>query len=190
MKQEYENRIYNDFPEFFEAVKSEKEGDCHTPQYLFGIEVGDGWFDLIYKLFSDLKKATIKNVVAYIGILPKDHYPQIFQIKEKLGGLCFYIDNATDEQYKLISKAQSDSYHICEICGKKGKLRRVDDWLLTECKQCLIKYLNRKNLSYWHYLYHINKYKAKNLKWKLKMQATYRLKRYSGLWLGYLKKLL
>lgn len=51
--------------------------------------------------------------------------------------LRLYVCGATDEIYKLINKAEIESGHICEDCGKKGKLINYNGWLRTQCKKCL-----------------------------------------------------
>lgn len=161
MKTELENKIYTDFPEFFNSVKSEPIESCHTPQYLFGIECDSGWYQLLYDLFTELNNNVkqLQSETSYTVV-----YPQMMQIKEKFGGLRFYVDSATDEQYKIISKYEHLSYHICEICGKKGKLRNVFGWYITLCKSHLIQYLigHYRDYTYYDYITYTCKRKIKN----------------------------
>jgi hypothetical protein len=103
MKQELEDKFYFRFPEFFE--------------HQIAFECGDGWYDLLYDLFSKLE-----DIAPII----------VIQIKEKFGGLRFYTGPATDEHYKLITEAENQSYHICEVCGKEGKVR-TGGWVVTLC---------------------------------------------------------
>jgi hypothetical protein len=92
------------------------------------IECGDGWVPLIRKLCEDISRIQ-GNTKISVG-----------QVKEKFGGLRFYLDatlnvedeNAMDQIHKLISKAESDSYHICERCGEAGK-ERNEGWIVTLC---------------------------------------------------------
>ena len=83
-----------------------------------GFEVLNGWHNLIKQLFEDLEKS--------------DWQGQVIQIKEKFGGLRFYVDGATDEQYKLINAAEDKSYEICEVCGEVGIVRK-GGWVRTLC---------------------------------------------------------
>ena len=46
--------------------------------------------------------------------------PVAIQVKEKFGGLRFYVDRATDEHYNYIHFAESMSYRTCEECGAPG----------------------------------------------------------------------
>jgi len=183
-----QQKLYITFPEFFESVKSEEKDSPHTPQYLFGIECEDGWYDLLYKLFFDLEQTMISQELKQLDPV---EYPQIIQIKEKFGGLRFYVDSAIDEQYKLINKVEKQSYHICEKCGKKGKLRNIYDWYWTLCKSCLIKKLKRDiyiHHSYIHYLYWNYKRLPKIIRWKIRNNVLYHLTKYYQKCLNYLKK--
>lgn len=90
----------------------------------FGFEIQDGWLPLVYKLCEDLQATGFPSEGSGVG-----------QIKEKFGGLRFYVDIATKEQYSLIDKAEEDSYHICEYCGEPGTLTK-GGWLKTLCEKC------------------------------------------------------
>jgi hypothetical protein len=60
--------------------------------------------------------------------------PVVVQVKEKYGGLRFYVNAATEEQWAYIAFAEAMSYHTCEICGDKGKASR-GGWIQTRCKE-------------------------------------------------------
>jgi hypothetical protein len=97
-------------------------------QNMNGLECGDGWYDLIDKLCSDLL-ALNPTVVAD-------------QVKEKFGGLRFYahfmadeVDRKNDEVWDLITKAEEDSYKICEVCGAEGQLSTTGTWMKTLCPE-------------------------------------------------------
>jgi len=103
------------------------------PYVLFGIECGDGWYKLLDNLSSKIKKELEKDKK-----LKKNFY--VTQIKEKFGGLRFYISYGNDKIFKLIRKAEDDSFDICESCGEKGKLINYRGWYITLCKKCKKKY--------------------------------------------------
>jgi RNA polymerase-binding transcription factor DksA len=65
--------------------------------------------------------------------IPEHFY--VVQAKEKFGGLRFYITSAPQEVHDLIHKAEEESYHICEECGKKGTLRKDLGWWLVLCEK-------------------------------------------------------
>lgn len=56
------------------------------------------------------------------------------QVKEKLGGLRFYLSMGSDEMYDLCHEAENKSYEICETCGEPGVLRD-SGWIITACDE-------------------------------------------------------
>ena len=63
----------------------------------------------------------------------EERIPVAVQVKEKFGGLRFYIDRGTDKHYDYITFAESMSYRTCEMCGAPGK-RYTDGWHMTLCE--------------------------------------------------------
>ena len=55
----------------------------------FGFECGDGWFQLIYDL-----SASIEDIALQLKNdgFPEERLPAVFQVKEKFGGLRFYVN--------------------------------------------------------------------------------------------------
>ena len=92
----------------------------------FGFECGDGWFDLVKELCEKLKALNLKNF-------------RVTQVKEKFGGLRFYIGSVepekADQVFRLIDKAEKESYRTCETCGKPGKPNK-EGWITTLCNNC------------------------------------------------------
>jgi hypothetical protein len=82
--------------------------------------VGNGWYGIIKELIE-------KSIAAGWD-------KQICQVKEKFGGLRFYINSAPDEVHKLIREAENKSLEICEVCGNPGK-QRNDGWIKTLCEE-------------------------------------------------------
>lgn len=72
-------------------------------------------------------------------------YPQVIasQVKEKYGGLRFYVGAASSVQHGVISFAESLSYHICEMCGSTKNIGHTTGWITTLCEDC------GKNNPYW-----------------------------------------
>lgn len=82
-------------------------------------QVGPGWSSLIRRLW----------------IYFQDRQITVNQIKEKFGGLRFYVANATDLDYETIDQAEKDSLHLCEVCGAIGKPRVIGGWISTLCDE-------------------------------------------------------
>ena len=77
-------------------------------------ECDDGWLQMIADLIAELLVAGWNK--------------QICQIKEKLGGLRFYINSGSDEVHEIISKYEELSYSTCEVCGEAGEIRKDCGW--------------------------------------------------------------
>ena len=93
-------------------------------------EVGLGWFPLIKDLITDLIELGWNK--------------EVCQVKEKFGGLRFYINAATSEAHKRISQAEIESMNICEVTGKPGKLRTDIGWYRTLCDEEYFKIKNKQ----------------------------------------------
>ena len=81
--------------------------------------VGNGWLGIIKSLIEDLIQLGWDK--------------QICQVKEKFGGLRFYINSGSDEIYKKIFEAEIKSNRVCEKCGEPGK-SISGGWIVTLCK--------------------------------------------------------
>jgi len=73
-----------------------------------------GWYQLIHDLLEDL--------------ILTDWDRDIRQVKEKFGGLRFYVGSVSDEVYDIISRYEKLSYETCETCGEAGELRQDCGW--------------------------------------------------------------
>ncbi len=138
-KLEYEITGKNDISDLMTLKKAEpvdkslenKKIEPIWDLMVFGIDTGDGWFNLIDVLFTELEKIT-KG-----GILHVD------QVKEKYGELTIYLNTDNELAFKLVSNAEKISREICENCGRPGKTYD-DGWVVTLCPKCRIEYKNRK----------------------------------------------
>ena len=64
-----------------------------------------------------------------------DKVPVAKQVKEKHGGLCFYIDTVNEAVSRAILKAEQKALKTCEVCGMSGKLKEKNAWYKTLCSQ-------------------------------------------------------
>ncbi len=65
----------------------------------------------------------------------RSSHPKASQVKEKYGGLRFYMTCGTDEIFDLIEEAEALSYKTCEECGEPGEERNTG-WIRTLCDTC------------------------------------------------------
>lgn len=87
--------------------------------------VPKGWHSLVEQLVHDLFE------LGWDG--------QVLQVKEKFGGLRFYIGQASPAIYDRIEEATDESYVTCERTGKPGKVRNDLSWIRTLCEEEYLK---------------------------------------------------
>jgi hypothetical protein len=130
MNTELENKLFTDFPDLFENRYKSINESCMA----FGIECGDGWYDIIRSIcyLSKNREANIKSRLKYENKNPDDPSVKFDQIKEKFGGLRIYYSGGDDYIHGAISMAEEMSYKICEVCGNKGYPNK-NGWIRTLC---------------------------------------------------------
>ena len=87
--------------------------------------VGKGWNKLIESCYN----ICLENDV------------EIWQIKEKFGGLRFYVGSAPNIVHEIIDQVEGESYNICELCGRDGKVGGKS-WLKCLCSDCRKEHSN------------------------------------------------
>ena len=93
--------------------------------------VGSGWIPILERLAADL--------VA----LGWDRY--LDQVKEKFGGLRFYVGASTEAMQQRIAEAEAESLRTCEDCGAPGRRRTNDSgYVRTTCELCAARARRRK----------------------------------------------
>jgi hypothetical protein len=157
MRQELDEALCAKYPLIFR----DRNADMRTTAMCWGLECGDGWYNIIDVLCGLLTSEYRQAQSRYDFIKDKVDQPQwegskkiitqeqideakakldeetlkvpvAVQVKEKFGGLRFYVQAATKEHYNYISFAESMSYRTCESCGADGKTY-TDGWHTTLC---------------------------------------------------------
>ncbi len=82
MEKELELQLQKEFPEFFRGLHN---GDPRQTLMCFGLETGDGWYNIVYNACQQ-----IKNVLQKYNV-PLDSFVFV-QIKEKFGSYRLYFD--------------------------------------------------------------------------------------------------
>jgi hypothetical protein len=144
MREELDAKLCEKYPLLFKNRNAPMTQTCMC----WGFCCGDGWYDLIDTLcglltnrynqakdrYDYLVEAGVGGVLYGTKLVTQEMIdeaktkmdeqaalvPTVSQVKEKFGGLRFYIDGGTDEHYNYITFAESMSYRICEVCGSKG----------------------------------------------------------------------
>ncbi len=126
MKKDLEAILYIKFSYMFvkKDLGPEKSNMC------FGFECGDGWFSLLEDLCN--------KIDLYLKDKPnmKKEF-MVNQVKEKFGTLRFYVTIYDDQIERYIEEAEARSAETCEVCGKPGKVIKIDGWLSCLCKMCI-----------------------------------------------------
>lgn len=124
MKPELENKLFEKYPKIF----IQRTLNMRQTAMCFGCECGSGWYDLIDKLCNDIQ--------TYLDAHPDVQQVEAVQVKEKFGGLRYYVDGGDNNTDLLIDIAERESYYVCENCGTRENIGRTDGWITTICKKC------------------------------------------------------
>lgn len=158
MRKELDEALCAKYPLIF----ADRNKPMNQTAMCWGFECGDGWYNIIDTLCALLtskynqakdsyeynkdcfenkggktdwgRPVTAKEIEEKRVKMQEaaDCVPVAVQVKEKFGGLRFYINRGTDEHYNYINFAESMSYRTCEQCGSPGK-RYTDGWHQTLC---------------------------------------------------------
>ena len=144
MHSEKQETLVSRYPEIFRDYNGDPQRTCMA----WGIECGDGWFDLI-----DTICKAIQNQTEHVNRLwPNLKFGVVAaQVKEKYGTLRFYNefiyadgleehDRDRLEKYitqvnGMVSFAEFMSGRICEVYGQKGSLDG-SSFPRCRCKEC------------------------------------------------------
>jgi hypothetical protein len=130
---------------------NEKYGDIIRKFYYkdqlmpFWFECGDGWLTIIDELCGSIvhhieqKKKSLDIKKENGEAITEEQYEElnltVQQVKEKFGGLRFYIYGGDEYIRGMIAFAESMSYKTCESCGNPGKVGGKG-WITTLCVPC------------------------------------------------------
>ena len=137
MDQVLQDELFEKYSEFFSNKDLGPRNSCMA----FGIECGNGWYDIIdlicYKIQS--RNKTIKERNRLIDGNNEEVIDFKFdQIKEKFGGLRVYYSGGDDRVRGLVDMAEKMSYKMCEVCGNRGNPNN-GGWIITLCDSCRSK---------------------------------------------------
>ena len=116
-------------------IFAQKDLDKTQTAMCWGVSCGDGWYDLIDELCSNIQNHVINF---NRNKSEEDHMVcQAVQVKEKFGGLCFYTYGADQYINGMVDFAESLSYSICSECGSRSEKNKSNrGWIYTLCREC------------------------------------------------------
>ena len=133
MSPEKEKALQDKYPKIFGT------SDPSDPYTAYGIDCGDGWYDLLNALCQNIQGHIDWKAKALATDEEKEGLQLIAtQIKEKFGSLRFYYSGGDDYTAGLIHMAESISGMICETCGDRATVK-TSGWIKNICNACHIK---------------------------------------------------
>lgn len=112
-----------------------------TPFELFHVECGKGWDKLIKPLFDYIE--------SYNQNKNDEDKIQVLQVKEKFGGLRFYVNIEPQELTEMIRLAENASFETCEFCGTTTNVGHTcSGWITTCCLQCIENQAKARNRTF------------------------------------------
>ena len=134
MKEELDKKLCEKYPKIFKNRNGSMQETC----MYWGFSHDDGWYDIIDSLCASIQNHINNKRYQFREMSQEDfdeeHQVVAAQVKEKFGGLRFYVDGGDDWVYGAISMAESISYRTCEVCGAPGKTRGTG-WIRTTCDE-------------------------------------------------------
>lgn len=158
MRAELEKMLADEFPFMRRGLsaKDQKEqcGGVHDIYSAWGLEMDDGWFQLIWDMCAEITEA-YQAAGEPIDIV-------VDQAKEKWGTLRFYwrpqnqkimlhafdsmgggpsirvrpgFSDVHQKVAEIVSKYEKQSAHVCEVCGAPGSLRTDLGRVQTLCEE-------------------------------------------------------
>ena len=128
MKEELQEKLFSKYSKIFR----QKDLPANETCMCWGICCGDGWYWLIDMLCGCIQDYIDNNKHLKIP------QAEAAQVKEKFGGLRFYIDRGDETIRGFIWLAEYISYHICEKCGSTENIQpqKTRGWINTLCDKC------------------------------------------------------
>lgn len=120
VRKELGDLLCDKYPKIF----AERHMDTSSSCMGWGLDCGDGWFDIIDTLCANLQSMTDRNAA-----------PQVVakQVKEKFGNLCFLYSGGNEVTFGMVMLAQSMSVRVCEMCGGPRPRKAENGGLQVRC---------------------------------------------------------
>jgi len=134
MNYDLQNQLFVKYPSIFRQKDLSAQETCMRR----GITCGDGWYNIIDTLCSQIQHHLTYNLTKELDLETVN--VEAVQVKEKFGGLRFYYNGGDELIRGLVSMAEGLSNCTCDNCGSPGT-QNEKGWIHTLCSPC------RENLS-------------------------------------------
>jgi hypothetical protein len=132
MKQKLDETLCKKYPKIF----AQRGLPMNQTAMCWGFQCGDGWYTLIDSLC---------RLIQYHCDDSKCTQLEATTVKEKFGGLRFYVTGGDAVTEAYIRFAEFLSNDVCETCGTTAGVEQTEGWIYTMCKPCLKKFKNKQN---------------------------------------------
>jgi hypothetical protein len=106
----------------FDALQRRFPNIVHGVGYF---SIGPGWYPFIHDMLLELEALKLSE------------YPKLGQVKEKFGGLRWYTDEYSVEEYRdIVSKYEELSEEVCIACGSIDEVVMAGYWIQPLCQEC------------------------------------------------------
>jgi hypothetical protein len=155
MKEEmsdYEKARRDAYTPLVERVKEE----WREKVFVYALSCGIGWKAIVYKLVDE-----IDLIWEGFGGKKGPENWKICQVKEKMGGLRFYVETPTEgtdakarneRTWEVTRTAEGEAWKTCERCGKPGTLAGKGH-IATVCEECEKRWNDQRAQGAWPALY-------------------------------------
>lgn len=125
--------IIKKYPKIFQSYDG-------NPGMVNWLSVPDGWLRIIDALCNSIQDYIDSTYIIENGQNRIPEQVTCIQVKEKFGGLRFYVSNADDYVNGMIRMAETLCYNICDECGSSEDLGVTSGWISVKCRNCIIKH--------------------------------------------------
>lgn len=117
------------YPKIFEQYEG-------NPSMVNWLDLPKGWISVVDKLCGAVQ-SYIDNVTRYTeGKTYKTSQVTCTQMKEKFGGLRFYVNGGDNHTDGMIYMAEHLCSLTCQNCGSEKNIGQTKGWITTLCEEC------------------------------------------------------
>lgn len=124
---------YEDLVTKYPLLYADRHASMRTTCMCWGFECGLGWYNIISELSAKLEVEIQKWIAEHPG--NEQEHPRASQVKEKFGGMRYYLTHGTDRMHELVSEAEALTETTCENCGAPGECND-SGWITCRCESC------------------------------------------------------
>jgi hypothetical protein len=146
MREELDKKLCAKYPKIFSQRNLPMTETCMC----WGFDCGDGWYWIIDNLCHSIQEYVdsrnegirLRKLKMWVNGKAEEVEWQVeaVQVKEKWGGLRFYINHGDDYIYGMIWLAEVMSKTTCELCGTHVDVSSTEgNWIKYLCPKCKTK---------------------------------------------------